>query len=171
MSRARLKKTLLNLSKEELTDLLLQLYDVRPEAKEYLEYWENPEIESTCEKYRIRIFKLFFMSEGKPRKSPDFKELKTQLKYFSTLFMDIENQAQMKMYALEIYALWLESRTKVMAHEKRITTMCMDLREYIETNQLNDIMGIRFNNTMERLNYLFERGDLQDRRGWRRWIR
>lgn len=171
MSRAGVKKILKTLSSDELTDLILQLYDVRPEAKEYLEYWGNPDIEETCEKYRIRIFKFFFMSEGKPRKNPDFKELKTQLKYFSTLYMDVEEQAAMKMYSLEIYTLWLESRTKVMAHEKRVNAMCMDLREYVEANQLEDMLGLKFNKIAERLNYLFERGDLPDRRGWRRWIR
>ncbi len=44
MSRLKLKKALAQLSDDQLRELLLQLYDVRKEAKEYLEFLMDPDI-------------------------------------------------------------------------------------------------------------------------------
>ena len=42
MSKAKLKKHLLSLTKEQITDIVLELYDARKEAKEYLEFYLEP---------------------------------------------------------------------------------------------------------------------------------
>ena len=48
MSRLKLKKALSELNEEQLRELLLQLYDVRKDAKEYLEFYMNPDINKKC---------------------------------------------------------------------------------------------------------------------------
>ena len=45
MSKAQLKKHLLKLTQEEVIDVILELYDARKEAKEYLEFYMNPKAE------------------------------------------------------------------------------------------------------------------------------
>lgn len=39
MSKAKLKKHLLSLTKEQITDIVLELYDAHKEAKDYLEFY------------------------------------------------------------------------------------------------------------------------------------
>ena len=43
MSKIALKKYLGTLEKSEVIDVVLDLYDARKEAKEYLEYFLNPD--------------------------------------------------------------------------------------------------------------------------------
>ena len=46
MSKAELKKTLTRMSKEEIIGMVTEMYDVRPEARVYLEYWLNPDADA-----------------------------------------------------------------------------------------------------------------------------
>ena len=48
MSKAKVKKILMSMPKEEIIGMVLEMYDARKEAKEYLEY------------YWCNIFKLNF---------------------------------------------------------------------------------------------------------------
>lgn len=171
MSKASLKKALKGVDREGLVDLICELYDARPEAKEYLEFWTDPNAEAELEKYKTRIFKLFFMSEGKIRKSPDFTKLKTLLKYFSTLFIDSEKNADLRLFALEIYRQWLSLRNRVMSHTTRADKMLQDTKDYITANGLEDEFALRFDRVLDEINAVFDRGDIPDRRGWRRFLK
>ena len=42
MSKAQLKKHLAALTKEQIIEVILELYDARKEAKEYQEFYLNP---------------------------------------------------------------------------------------------------------------------------------
>lgn len=155
---------------DQLREVICELYEVRPEAKEYLEFWIDPDIKKESEKYRLRIFKLFFLSEGRPRKSPDFKGLRTLLKYFSTLYVDFENQVELRLYAFEAYFLWLETRNRVMSHQKRVESFYKDIEEFIDTNRLRESYSLRLQRAQNEFKKLFERGDRRSHRGWRRWL-
>lgn len=76
MSKAALKKALKEIDRDGLAEIICEMYDARPEAKEYLEFWINPDVDKELDKYKQKIFKLFFISEGKPRKSPGFTDIK-----------------------------------------------------------------------------------------------
>ena len=49
MSKAKLKKHLLSLTKEQITDIVLELYDARKEAKDYLEFYLAPDCNAELE--------------------------------------------------------------------------------------------------------------------------
>ncbi|MFR9524549.1 MAG: DUF6155 family protein [Rikenellaceae bacterium] len=84
MSKASLKKELKSLTKEEIIDVVLELYDARKEAKEYLEFFLNPNEDVEKEKCKAVIFNEFYPKRGEPktrfsvcRKAiSDFKKLK-----------------------------------------------------------------------------------------------
>lgn len=42
MSKAQLKKHLIKLTKEQVIDVVMELYEARKEAKEYLDFYINP---------------------------------------------------------------------------------------------------------------------------------
>ena len=43
MSKATVKKKLTSMPKEEIIGMVLEMYDARKEAKEYLEFYTNPD--------------------------------------------------------------------------------------------------------------------------------
>ena len=59
MSKAKLKKHLLSLTKEQITDIVLELYDARKEAKDYLEFYLaqdcNAELEKSKKAFRKAV--------------------------------------------------------------------------------------------------------------------
>ena len=84
MSKAQLKKHLSALTKEQIIEVILELYDARKEAKEYLEFYLNPNEDEKLEEYKRIIRDEFFPKRGEPkcrfnicRKAiSDFKKLK-----------------------------------------------------------------------------------------------
>lgn len=66
MSRPKLKKYLQELGEEQLRELILDLYDSRKEAKEYLDFFMNPDVKDTVEKYRKMLSKVYFNTKGRP---------------------------------------------------------------------------------------------------------
>ena len=63
MSKAQLKRHLTKLTKEQVIDVILELYDARKEAKEYLEFYINPNDDAKLEELRPRIEKMLKTSE------------------------------------------------------------------------------------------------------------
>ena len=52
MSKATVKKLLRSMSKEDIIEMVIEMYDARKEAKEYLEYYANPDENGKLEKYK-----------------------------------------------------------------------------------------------------------------------
>ncbi len=59
MSKAKLKKELLSQSKEQIVDIMLQLYDASKEAKAWLEFYLEPNCDAELEKYKKAIRSQF----------------------------------------------------------------------------------------------------------------
>lgn len=60
MSKTQLKKTLSVLSADDMRELILSLYEARAEAKDYLDFFVNPDIDRRLEKARAAIRKEMF---------------------------------------------------------------------------------------------------------------
>lgn len=171
MSKAKLKKQLKNLDHDGLVEMICELYDARKEAKEYLEFWLDPDPEKELDKCKQKIFKIFFMSEGNPRKSPSVTDVKKVVKGFSSLCFDTERTADLRIRALEIYYMWMNGRRKFMSHQKRVEKLITDTREYMENSGLEDQFTLRLNRIADSIHELFEEGDRPSYRGWRRYLR
>ena len=55
MSKAKLKKYIQTLSKEQVDDIVLQLYSASKEAKTWLEFYLEPNSDTELEKYKKAI--------------------------------------------------------------------------------------------------------------------
>ena len=64
MSKAKLKKYLQTLSKKQIIEVMLELYDARKEAKEYLEFYLTPDSNAELEKCKKAIRQEFFPTRG-----------------------------------------------------------------------------------------------------------
>lgn len=171
MSKAALKKALKEIDRDGLAEIICEMYDARPEAKEYLEFWINPDADKELDKYKQKIFKLFFISEGKPRKSPGFSDIKTRVKYFTSLCIDYEKTADLMLYILDIYLLWLMERRHVLTHKPRVEKLLDETTAYLENHGLEHLYSLRLERLRNDLEEIFERGDKPSRRGWGRWWR
>ena len=65
MSKATLKKLLQSMPKEEIIGMVLEMYDARKEAKEYLEFYANPDEDGKLEEYKKIITEEFYPSKGR----------------------------------------------------------------------------------------------------------
>jgi len=60
MTKTALKKHLLSLSKEQIVEQVLGLYDTCKPAKEYFEYWLSPDEKAQFEKFKAIIVNEFY---------------------------------------------------------------------------------------------------------------
>ena len=59
MSKSQVKKLLSSMSKEEVINVVMELYDARKEARDYLDYYANPDETSELEKFKKIVLKEF----------------------------------------------------------------------------------------------------------------
>ena len=59
MSKSQVKKLLAGMSKEDVINVVLELYDARKEAREYLDYFVNPDEAGELEKFKKIVLKEF----------------------------------------------------------------------------------------------------------------
>lgn len=85
MSKATIKKLLRSMSKEQIIEMVIEMYDARKEAKDYLEYYASPDENSKLEEYKDIIREEFYPERRREPKTrfsvcrkavADFKKLK-----------------------------------------------------------------------------------------------
>ena len=62
MSKAQLKKHLNTLEKPQIIEMVMELYDARKEAKEYLEFYLNPDENKELEKFKKIVLKVIYVA-------------------------------------------------------------------------------------------------------------
>ena len=55
----------MSMPKEEIIGMVLEMYDARKEAKEYLEFYANPDEDGKLEEYKKIIKEEFYPSRGR----------------------------------------------------------------------------------------------------------
>lgn len=85
MSKTELKKHLLSLSKEQVIEQVLGLYDTCKPAKEYFEYILNPNEQEQFEKYKAIIVNEFYPARILAFPKLRFSEAKRAIAYFRSL--------------------------------------------------------------------------------------
>ena len=84
MSKAKLKKYLQTLSKEQVIEVMLELYDARKDAKKYLEFYLAPDSNAELEKCKKAIRQEFFPTRGFSEK-PSFAKCRKVISDFQKL--------------------------------------------------------------------------------------
>lgn len=69
------------LSKEQIIEVVLELYDARKEAKDYLEFYLVPDSNAELEKYKKAIRQEFFPTRGFSEK-PSFAKCRKVISDF-----------------------------------------------------------------------------------------
>ena len=102
MSKSALKKQLALMNREEMSELIVDLYEARKEAKEYLDFFVDPDIESRLTKARLAISKeATRTSRGRAR--PRITKVRQVIKNISTLNPGVEAECDIMAFAVETF--------------------------------------------------------------------
>ena len=88
------------LSKEQVVDIMLQLYDASKEASVWLEFYMEPNSDAELEKYKKTIRNQFFGRNDWP-KDPSFRECNKLITSFKELVPDPHAIADLMLYYVE----------------------------------------------------------------------
>ena len=84
MSKVLLQKRLSSMSKAEIIGLVSELYEAKKEAKEYLDYWMNPDEDAKLEEY-MKIIRYEFYPPGNREPKTRFSVCKKAISYYKKL--------------------------------------------------------------------------------------
>lgn len=101
MSKVNLKKQLNTLSKEEVIDIVLQLYDSIDPAKNWLEFYMHPNIDIELDKAKKLLYGQFYTKKDYP-KDPSFRECNKIVSDFKKLVTDPVAVADLMLYYIEL---------------------------------------------------------------------
>lgn len=136
MSKTTLKKLLLELDKDQLMQVILDLYNARKEAREYLEYFVDPDENAMFEKYRGIIIKEFFPVKGRAKGRTSV--CKKAIKDFSLLHPSPRLVGELKMCLIEMilsYAVRMRTRIKE-SHENTLFAVFEEMLDYMYSHDL-----------------------------------
>ncbi len=166
MSKAKLKRTLLKMSSAEITQIVLDLYDARKEAKEYLEYWLNPDAEKELEKCKKAVERQFTTPRGIRRRSPSLQTVTKTLKDFMALCFESDKIADLMLFNTETMCEWLEHGYRRLMYRTSLRKYLEEATLYIETNDLDDRYGLRLERLRERVEAIEQWQENQRQRLW-----
>ncbi|MDE6095570.1 MAG: hypothetical protein K2G52_05215 [Muribaculaceae bacterium] len=102
MSRPKLKKYLNTLPQEHLVQIILDLYDARKDAREYLEFFMNPDPQAALEKSKKEIYRNYFTPQGRPRAKMSVKAGNDIIADFVSLDTPPELVSDLMIYHVEV---------------------------------------------------------------------
>lgn len=99
MSKNRLKKELANLGKEQLIEIILDLYSARKDAKNYFEFFLNPDSEKLKQRYQAIIAREFVRSERRMSRAR-ISIIKKAIKEFESYSPDPDCITELYLYTI-----------------------------------------------------------------------
>lgn len=136
MSKTQLKKFLNTLNHDQITEMVLELYAARKEAKDYLDYFMNPDEEKMQEKYRAIITKEFLPGPGRVKGRTS--RCRKAIKEFATLHPHPSRIADLMLTTVE--SIMVYDRRVRWVKESQENAAANTLREALDTIWSNDMM-------------------------------
>ena len=84
MSITDIKKELKKLDKDKLIDVIISLYKINKSAKEFFDFYVNPDEKGLFQKYRQKVFEAFYPKHGYALKLKDGKKAISDFKKLGT---------------------------------------------------------------------------------------
>lgn len=137
MSKIQLKKELATLDREQLTQLILDLYSARKEAKAYFDFFLEPDVSKLMEKYRGSIEKEF--SRGKyGRSTARLSRVRASIKEFESFGVEPESVVELMLYALGLGIVVERSRHVNTTFMNGVAKLAIDILKYADKNSIFD---------------------------------
>ena len=100
MSKSQVKKMLTGMGKEEVINVVMELYDARKVAREYLDYFANPNESNELEKFK-RIVLKEFDDDGKHNTQCRFSVCRKAQSDFKKLSPSVDTLAEAMVFYIE----------------------------------------------------------------------
>ena len=100
MGFSTVKKELNKMTKEQVINLVGELYSKQSSVKEYLDFFSNPDQTKLLEKYKNKIDNAFYTKTGNPKL--DLKAANKAVSDFSKLGISCEYLAELYLHLAEI---------------------------------------------------------------------
>lgn len=155
MSKAKLKKALEVLDKEDIIGVITDLYEARKDAKEWLEFWLDPNPRKACDKAKSAVRRVFFASSDTSRRRPSLANLNKISKDFTTLCFDKEEIADFLIYVAETETEWLEGRYRRITYRSSLRKNINAAVLYCEDNFPEGRFNLRLGKLKERASSLY----------------
>lgn len=136
MSKTQLKKFLNTLSHEQIMEVVLELYAARKEAKDYLDYFMEPDEEKMLEKYRAVITKEFLPGPGRVKGRTS--RCRKAIKEFTTLHPHPSRIADLMLTMVE--SIMTYDRRVRWVKESQENAAVNTFREALDTIWRNEMM-------------------------------
>lgn len=171
MSKAKLKKILAGMDKDEIIEMVGELYDARKDAKAYLEYWIDPDIDKETEKTRTAVNNVYFLPSGKARGKGPVSEVRRILKDYSSMVFEPERSMELGIYALERRIEWIATRSGADRYEDAMRKLFAELSIEVGKSGMEERFGLRMNRLGERIDEVFRIAEEKHHSRRRRWFR
>lgn len=135
MSKQALKKAIEELDAKQLRALLLELYSARKEAKEFLDFFAEPDIQGLTQKYQEGITKEL-ERRGRRQAKPSITAVRRLIKSYATLQPGPEYVLGLMFYTLEQIKALLTKVWIPDAIEKSLANFMNDVVKYADKNGL-----------------------------------
>ena len=153
----------------------MEMYSARREARDWLEFWENPDLDAELENTKQKIHKLHYLPKDKPRRKVAVTDAKQLLKNFLTLCTEAEMIADLMLYIPETTLHWLMDRRGIgmKGNRKRLETDIEAAGKFIESSGLEDRFNIRLTRLKDEMEVFYREMPNLTTRGGRmnRWLR
>ena len=159
MSKAKLKKALAALDKDQIIETALELYDARKDAKEWFEFWLDPDPKKASEKAKTAIRRIFYAGKDNARRRPSLTNLNKIIKDFITVCYDRDEVADFLIYVAETEIEWLEGRYRRISYRSSLKKNIDTAVLYCENNFPEGRFNLRLDKMKERANALYYYAD------------
>lgn len=102
MSKTELKKYLKTLTQAQVSEILLDVYSARKEAKEYLDFFLNPDSEAKAEVFKKKIHREFVSASGYLKRHPRRSVCKKAVADFKSFQPDPRALVDVMLYYVEL---------------------------------------------------------------------
>ena len=151
MSKSKLKKELAGMTQEQVADLMVQVYEASKEAKAWLDFYLNPDIEALSEKYRKQIHLKCYGRTGKARR-PKMRDCNQLFKTFSTIVQDPVPVSELMLYFMEEITRVASAKGRHSeSYFRTLTGQFQKTLEYLESTGLLEYNMPRIRKIEERL--------------------
>lgn len=169
MSKRALKSYLADLSKSELEEQIIELYERLKEVKSFYDFVFNPKEDMMLDNAKFAISKEYFsLSSRRPKKRRSVAQ--NQIKNFIKLGVDPALTSDLMLYNLEIVlAYTAENEMNQTSFYKSMLKSFTEALEFIDSAGLESLFNNRLNQILEKViqqnwenKFIFER--LMDKR-------
>lgn len=137
MSKSKLKKELAGMTQDQVADLMIQVYEASKEAKAWLDFYLNPDIEALSEKYRKQIHLKCYGRSGRARR-PKMRDCNQLVNSFSRIVQDPAPVSDLMLYFME--EITGVAAMKGKAGETYIKTLTRQFRKTLEFLQSSGLL-------------------------------